>query len=95
MIGILLLLPYNVYIILLVLQRASFLMQNPNLLFSIGLVSVDSPYLFITSNGLGFCLLILGFFVNVIPKRPTMKKRRQTKEELELSERMRVALENG
>jgi hypothetical protein len=70
-------------------------MQYPNLFFSTGLVSVDSPYLMITSNGLGFCLLMLGFFVNIIPKRPTIKKRRQTKEEQELSEKMRLALENG
>jgi len=105
-IGILLLLPYNVYIITLVSQRVPSLiqpvpslMQFPNLFFSLffstSSVTVDSTYLLLTSNALGFCLLLLGFFVNIIPKRQTMKKRRQTKEELELSERMRLALEKG
>jgi hypothetical protein len=93
-IGILLLLPYNIYVINLVLRFAPFLMQDPNLFFSTSVISVDSTYLLITSNALGFCLLILSFFLNSIPKkRPSMKKRRQTKEELELSEKMRLALE--
>ena len=94
-IGIVLLLPYNIYIITLVSQRVPSLVQYPNLFLSTGLIPVDSTYLLLTSNTLGFCLLLLGFFVNIIPKRQTMKKRRQTKEELELSERMRLALENA
>ena len=94
-IGILLLLPYNVYVITLFSQCVPSLIHYPNLFLSAGLISVGSTYLVLTSNILGFCLLLLGFLVNIIPRRKTLKKRRQTKEELELSERMRLALENG